>query len=163
MALVDDGLGVEGRQDLAAAVFREVEEWDGEGFPRTEVLRPTPNMASGNHYWAAGTPSLADFVAPESLNIFFLLGQQPGDLQWLNLPVAEWENDASYIDFKDYVKAKSVVNDPAERALGLIKPIVKNFKKEKNLQAAMIESEGCLAHWLPERKGKEEHDKEATQ
>ena len=90
---------------------------------------------------------MADFVVPESINIFHLLGQQPGDLQWLSLPVAEWEKDASYIEFKDYVEAKSVVNDPAERALGLIKPMVKNFQKEKNLQAAMIATKKARETW----------------
>ena len=147
MALVDDGLGVEERQDLATAVFREAEEWDGQGFPRIDVLRPNPYFASGNLYWALGPASMADFVAPESLNIFHLLGQQPGDLQWLSLPVAEWENDANYIEFKDYVKAKSVVNDPAERALGLIKRMVKTFKKEQNLQAAMVVTKKAREAW----------------
>ena len=50
MALVDEGLGVEARQNLATAVPREAEEWGGEEFTRTEVLRPTPNFASGDLY-----------------------------------------------------------------------------------------------------------------
>ena len=52
MALVDEGLGVEARQNLATAVHREAEEWGGEEFrfTRTEVLRPTPNFASGDLY-----------------------------------------------------------------------------------------------------------------
>ena len=140
-------MGVEARQDLAAAIAREVDEWDGEGFARTEVLRPTPNFASGNLYWVAGTPKLADFVAPESLLIFDLLGQQPDDLQWLNLPLAEWDNHVSYTELRDYVRAKSVVNDPAERSLGLIKPIVKNFKKEEHLQAAMQVTKKTREAW----------------
>ena len=73
MALVDDGLGVEARQDLASTIFREVEDWEGRGFSRTEVLRPSPNFDSGNIYWAGGTPSLSEFVAPESLTIFQLI------------------------------------------------------------------------------------------
>ena len=81
MALVDEGLGVEERQDLAAAIAREAEEWDGEGFGRMDVMRPSPQFASGRLYWAAGTPSLADFVAPESLLIFALLDQGPEDLR----------------------------------------------------------------------------------
>ena len=54
--------------------------------------------------------------------IFHVLGQQPGDLQWLALPVAEWDNHLSYLELKNYIRTKSVVNDPAERAIGLIKP-----------------------------------------
>ena len=115
MALVDDGLVPEERESLARAIAREVEEWDGEGFPRTEVLRPGPNFASSDTYWSGGTPSLATFVAKESLLIFHLLGQLR-QLRWLSLPIAEWESSVEYTDFKDYIKSKSVVNDPAERA-----------------------------------------------
>lgn len=148
MALADDGLGEEARQELATAVARELEDWDGRAFPRTDVLRPTPNFASGNVYWGGGAPSLSVFVAPESLILFELIGQQPGDLRrWLHLPADEWPNDAGYMDFFDYVKAKSVVNDPAERALGLIKPLVKKFKKESNLQDAMIVTKQARAAW----------------
>ena len=147
MALADDGLEVEERQDLATAISREVADWDGSGFPRTDVLRPTPYFATGNLYWAGGTPRLSNFVASESLTVFELIGQQPDDLQWLNLPVAEWENNINYMEFSDYVKSKSVVNDPAERALGLIKPLVKHYKKESNLQAAMVVTKKARMAW----------------
>ena len=50
MALVDDGLEVEMRQELAAAIYREVLAWDGERFPRIEVMQPSPNLASGDLY-----------------------------------------------------------------------------------------------------------------
>ena len=88
------------------------------------------------------------FVSAESLTLFELIGQQPGDLRrWLHLLVAEREYDAGYMDFFDYVKAKSVVNDPAECALGLIKPLVKKFKKESNLHEAMIVTKQAMSAW----------------
>ena len=71
----------------------------------------------------------------------------PQDLTWPAHPVDECENHDSYQEFKDYVRAKSVVNDPAERALGLIKPIVKNFRREENLQAAMQVTKKVRATW----------------
>ena len=57
------------------------------------------------------------------------------------------DQHSSFIEFKDYVKAKSVVNDPAERALGLIKPMVMYFKKKKSLQAAMIVTKKASEAW----------------
>ena len=42
MALVDDGLGVEERWDIATAALRQAEDWDGHGFPRIDILRPNP-------------------------------------------------------------------------------------------------------------------------
>ena len=48
------------------------------------------------------------------------------------------------------MRAKSVVNDPAERAIGLIKPIVKKFKKEENLQAAMLVTKKTRMAWSTE-------------
>ena len=72
------------------------------------------------------------FVSAESLTLFELIGQQPGDLRrWLHLLVAEREYDAGYMDFFDYVKAKSVVNDPAECALGLINLSSRNSRKNQ--------------------------------
>ena len=59
----------------------------------------------------------------------------------------EGGNHISYTELRDYVRAKSVVNDPAERALGLIKPIVKEFKKEANMQAAMLVTKKARAAW----------------
>ena len=147
MALVDDGLEVEMREELAAAIYREVLAWDGEKFPRIEVMQPSPNLASGDLYWLAGKPSLSSFVAAESLNIFHLIGLGAEDLQWLAQPVVEWENSLKFMEFANYVKTKLVVNDPAERALGLIKPIIKKFKKEKNLQSAMIVTKKARAAW----------------
>ena len=61
--------------------------------------------------------------------------------------MAKWDNHLSYTELKDYVKAKSVVNDPAERTLGLIKPIVDNFKKMKYLQAALQMTKKTMEAW----------------
>ena len=80
-------------------------------------MKPGPNFASGQAYWVGleGRPSLASFASAESSLIFRNIGQQPGDLGWQRLPSEEWDSHPSYIDFSNYVKKKSVVNDPAER------------------------------------------------
>ena len=94
-------------------------------------------MASGEIFWRNGRPSLSSFIGETSFLIFRVINQQPEDLAWLAQPVAEWESSDLYLDFEYYVNNKHVVNDAAERAIGLVKPQVANFKKEENFQAAM--------------------------
>ena len=69
--------------------------------------------------------------------IFRAIGQQPDDLVWLREPSEEWDTYPTFVEFSDYVKKKAVVNDPAERMIGLVKGIVEKFRKEENLQAAI--------------------------
>ena len=138
LALADESLPEEERQNLAAAIFRELDNWDEGSFSDTEIERPGPNLASGDQFWTGGaTPSLSSFVTPASFLIFHVIDQTPADLAWLGRPVSDWESYASYTDFKFYVKTKHVVNDAAERAIGLVKPLAGNFSKEENLQAAL--------------------------
>ena len=76
-------------------------------------------------------------MTADSFLIFRVIDQKPADLAWLNCPVLEWESYDSYFDFQFYVKSKHVVNDAAERAIGLVKPIAAKFNKDENLQAAL--------------------------
>lgn len=63
------------------------------------------------------TPALSSFVTDASTLIFYVIGQTPAHLDWLNSPVAEWESSPSYRDFHYYVTNKHVVNDAAERCI----------------------------------------------
>ena len=141
LALADSRVPEDERQELATAVADALEDWGGEELDVRLVEKPGPNLASGNLHWANGRPRLSSFVTSDSSMIFRLLDQQPNDLAWLREPVEEWENYPPYVEFEFYVKKMAVVNDPAERIIGLIKPIVKNFHKEENLQAAISTTE----------------------
>ena len=138
LALGDKSLPSEEREDLARALHRELQHWQGEEFTLSEVERPGPKLASGDAYFLDGrTPRLSEFVTPSSFLIFKVIDQQPEDLEWLGCPSEEWEASDAYQDFQYFVKHKKVVNDPAERAIGLIKPLVANFKKEEHLQNSL--------------------------
>ena len=139
MILADKTLSEEVRQDFATVLHAKLEEgvWGGEEFEVGDTESPGPNMASGEIFWRNGRPSLSSFIGDTSFLIFRVINQQPDDLAWLAQPVAEWESSDSYLDFEYYVNNKHVVNDAAERAIGLVKPQVANFKKEENFQAAM--------------------------
>ena len=40
--------------------------------------------------------------------------------EWLNKPVSEWENDASFLKMKAWIQNLKVTNDCAERGVKLI-------------------------------------------
>ena len=136
LAMVDETLDVEVRQAMATALADLLPSWGGEEFPVTEVKLPGPRHASNPSNWNNDGPSLDSFITLDSFLVFQLLKQQPGDLIWLVEHVVEWESNQCYMQFRDYIKKLAVVNDPAERMIGLIKPIVANFNKESNLQEA---------------------------
>lgn len=64
-----------------------------------------------------GDKKLKDFIGPDSYTFLYLFGVEPS---FLNKPVSEWSSDLSYSLLKGLVCSTKVVNDSAERALGLI-------------------------------------------
>ena len=135
MSLANKDLDDEERRELANAlnIFRE--EWGGKEFDVQEVNRPGPHMASSDRWWADGMPPLSGFTSADSFLLFRRLGQQPEDLAWMEQPVSEWENSPKYIEFEAFVSNKHVVNDAAERFIGLTKPRVSKFRDKTNLQS----------------------------
>ena len=60
---------------------------------------------------------LKQFVGSDSWTLFNLIGVDPN---FLHVPVSEWPTNENYKKIFDFVKNLSVVNDSAERALGLL-------------------------------------------
>ena len=83
-------------------------------------------------------PHVSSFVSVDSFLLFSLLGQQPEDFAWLERPVLEWESFPQYFKFEAYVESKNVVNDAAERFIGVTKPRVANFRSKTNLQSNLL-------------------------
>ena len=138
MSLANKDLEAQERQDLALALNNLREQWGGEEFQVQEVNRPGPRFASSAQFWANGKPPLSSFTSVESFLIFSLLRQQPADLAWMEQPVSEWESFPQYRKFETYVASKNVVNDAAERFIGVTKPRVAKFRSETNLQSNLL-------------------------
>ena len=115
MALADEKLDGEYRQEMAASLASFLPNWGGEQYQVEDVTRPEPTFASGDEAWENGTPHLASFLSAKSFLLFRALDQQPSDLDWLELPVDQWQTSPYYLDFVDYVKTKPVINDATER------------------------------------------------
>ena len=60
---------------------------------------------------------LKNFIGSDSWTFFKLIGVEP---MFLNIPVSKWSNDNSYLQIESFTKSISVVNDSAERALGMM-------------------------------------------
>ena len=110
--MADEKLDREYRQVMATTLASFLHQWGGEQYQVEDVVRPEPTFGLGNQAWENGTPHLASFI---SFLLFWALDQQPDDLEWLELPVDQWETSPNYLDFADYVKNKPVINDATER------------------------------------------------
>ena len=111
MALPDEKLDREYRQEMATTLASFLPHRGGEQYQVEDVTRPEPTFASGDEGWENGTPHMASFLSAKSFLLFRALDQQPRDLDWLELPVDHWESSPYFLDFVDYVKTKLVVND----------------------------------------------------
>ena len=80
--------------------------------------------------WANGMPHVSSFVSVDSFLLFSLLGQQPEDFAWMERPVSEWKSYPQYLKFGAHVESKNVVNDAAERFIGVTKPRVATFRSK---------------------------------
>ena len=80
--------------------------------------------------WANGMPHVSSFVSVDSFLLFSLLGQQPKDFAWESYP--------QYLKFGAHLESKNVVNDAAERFIGVTKPRVATFRSEINLQSNLL-------------------------
>jgi hypothetical protein len=67
-------------------------------------------------------------LGPESWLLFNKLGFSNEELEWLLLDPKVWDQMSGYQKFRDFVKRVTLVNDPAERGVGLIKQFITSFK-----------------------------------
>ena len=146
MSLANKDLQDDERSALAIALNNLRGQWGGGEFEVQEVNRPGQRFASCDQLWANGMPHVSSFVSVDSFLLFSLLGQQPEDLAWMEWPVSELESFPLYLKFEAYVESKNVVNNDAERFIGVTKPRVATFRSETNLQSNLLTTEGakCL-------------------
>ena len=74
-----------------------------------------PDLSSwSDKLWVADVlPELFTMLGPESWLLFNKLGLDEEDLDWLQLVPLVCEFIPGYIKFRDFVKKRSIVNDPA--------------------------------------------------
>ena len=77
-------------------------------------------------------------LGPESWLLFNKLGLGAEDLDWLQLDPLVWDFMPGYIKFKDFVKKLTIVNDPADRGVSLLKEFISTFQNEKSCQENLL-------------------------
>ena len=89
--------------------------------------------------WLAGRlPELSTFLGPESWLIFDKLGLSDEDMDWLQHDSGQWECAGGYRRFRDFVKKLTIVNDPAQRGVGLVKQFINTFQNEASCQDNLL-------------------------
>ena len=135
LALTDENLSADQRSWIATGLS---------SIPRMEVLpmgKPTfPNLSTwSDKLWAEDKlPELSTMLGPESWLLFNKLGMGDEDLDWLQLDPLVWELKPGYVRFRDFVKRLTIVNDPAERGVGLIKQFISTFQNEQSCQENLL-------------------------
>ena len=102
--------------------------------PRPEVFRMgKPEFPTGICFkdtaWPedGSTPRLSSLIKPESWLIFHHLQMSESDVSFLKQEVHLWDSQPGYQKLSQFIENLSVVNDPAERACGLIKVRIFSF------------------------------------
>ena len=135
LALTDESLSVDQRSMIAIGL---------KNIPRQEVLpmgKPSfPDLSSWpDRCWVRDKlPELSTFLGPESWLLFNKLGLSDDDLDWLQCDPIMWDTMSGYINFKDFVRGLTIVNDPAERGVGLVKQFISSFQNEKSCQENLL-------------------------
>ena len=135
LALLDDSLSADERSLLAVGLANTPKP---DVFPRGKPLFPDLTSIP-DEFWKSGRlPDLSTFLGPESWLIFDRLGLKEADLDWLQLDPSIWESKPSYKKFKNFIHNLTIVNDPAERGVGLIKEYIATYQNEKSCQDNLL-------------------------
>ena len=86
-------------------------------------------------------PCLSKFLNGRSFTLFDLLGYTFDELQFFNLDVSEWKNNAVYQNLHQFVTQLTIVNDPAERFIKTLKDWLGTVKSEKRLMSTLLSVE----------------------
>ena len=99
-----------------------------------------PDLSSiPDEFWISGQiPELSSFLGPESWLLFNKLDLSDSDMEWLELDPDEWELATGYRRFRDFVRNLTIVNDPAERGVGLVKQYIASFQNEASCQDNLL-------------------------
>lgn len=77
------------------------------------------NIFQNNNVIANDNIHISDLVSKETKNFFYIIGHQ-NTINFINQHPSQWKQDDEYKKLKEIANGLSVVNDPAERAIGLI-------------------------------------------
>ena len=135
LALTDETLSADQRSMIGTGL---------KSIPRLDVLpigKPSfPDLSTWKERkWARNKlPDLCTMLGPESWLLFNKLGMVGDDLDWLDLDPSVWDVMPGYIKVRDFVTKLTIVNDPAERGVGLIKQFISTFQNEKSCQENLL-------------------------
>ena len=135
LALADETLSADQRSWIATGLSST---------PRPEshpIGKPTfPDLSTWkDKLWVKDKlPDLSTMLGPGSWLLFDKLELRDDDMAWLQLDPLAWDDMPGYVKFRDFVKNLTIVNDPAERGVGLIKQFIATFQNEQSCQETLL-------------------------
>lgn len=82
---------------------------------------------------------IPDFISKNTMKFFNIIANDENEYDFLKKNPLTWETTPSYIKMKKTIKNLMVVNDPAERAIGLVKTVNNTVTKSTDQQNYLIQ------------------------
>ena len=134
-SIVDESLPDDIRSSLAVDLSTIPRSMD---MPLGKPSFPDLSSFSEKRWLSGNLPDLSTFLGPQSWLIFNKLGLDEEDMSWLMQDPKLWELQSGFIRFRDFVKGLTIVNDPAERGVGLMKQFIDSFQNEEYCQDNLL-------------------------
>lgn len=93
---------------------------------------------------------IVKFINANTRRFFKVLGNENPD--FLRYPPSSWCENESYVKMSSIIKNLTVVNDPAERAIGLIKNVNNNLTMNREQQSHLVQVIENFRHNHPDSK-----------
>ena len=139
LAIADESLPSDQRSNLAVTLSNIPRP---ETFPLGKPSFPDLSEVSDNDWSSGRVPNLSSLLGPESWLIFDKLELTESDLKWLSEDPQTWDIFPGFIRFQNIMKKLTIVNDPAERGVGLVKDFIATFQSESLCQKNLLAVSG---------------------
>ena len=139
LGIADESLPSDQRSNLAVTLSNIPRP---ETFPLGKPSLPDLSEVSDNDWSFGRVPNLSYLLGPESWLIFDKLELTESDLKWLSEDPQTWDIFPGFVRFQNFMKKLTIVNDPAERGVGLVKDFIATFQSESLCQKNLLAVSG---------------------
>lgn len=132
LSFFDNRHSEETLQEMAAALKKEPSE-------NLNMLRNKSVMVTRDQCMHINVSNIKEMISSNTLKFFNIVLGCNEQLAFLERHPSTWNQDAQYTQISDIVKTLTTVNDPAERAIGLLKGINNTLAIDQDQQNHLIQ------------------------
>ena len=138
LALLDDGVALEEKKKIAAAIL-SLPKLPKSCYFKTENKQKEDKLLKIELNIHQQIPSLASLVDEFSWLMFDMIGIKDQRIDnWLTLPPQCWHTQSTYKLLLNFAKSIVCVNDHVERAIGMMQQFVHRYRDEEEKQNRLI-------------------------